>query len=149
MGRFADTLDFDRTSIDGTPFSVGEAVPRIEATLAAYPVEPFFGSAVNREAALLAEAFARQRSAQRPRVVQRGAWTATTATLQTRRRVTLGARTSLQLSVYRRGFNPFRSVQGAEVPSTRFLSMFARPVLRRLASRGETDIPASMARLLT
>jgi hypothetical protein len=60
--------------INGTPLSVAHAVLRIEATLAAHPVQPFFGSAVDREVVLLAEAFARQRSAQRPHVLQRGPW---------------------------------------------------------------------------
>lgn len=60
-------VDDERRSIDG-------AVERIEAVLAAYPVTPFFGSAVNLEIAPLDAELAAQGSAQRAALVQRNQW---------------------------------------------------------------------------
>jgi hypothetical protein len=50
------------------------AVRRIEATLAASPIRPFFGSAPHHDRPLVAEALERRGSPLRPRLEQRGAW---------------------------------------------------------------------------
>lgn len=52
----------------------GAGVAQIEATLAASPLRPFFGSAPHHELPRLAESLARCGSALRPQVVQRLAW---------------------------------------------------------------------------
>jgi len=58
----------------GLRYSVAEAVERIEAALASYPVRPFFGSAPHYELPALGASLQRCGSALRPAVVQRGGW---------------------------------------------------------------------------
>ena len=50
-----------------------EAVVKIEAALAASPIEPFFGSATDYDLRLITQSLARQGSALRPDLIQHGA----------------------------------------------------------------------------
>ncbi len=56
------------------PCDLARAIEVIEATLAAYPVRPFFGSARHHELPFLGESLARQGSSLRPALRQRGGW---------------------------------------------------------------------------
>ena len=58
--------------VDDVPCSLRDAVARIESALAASSIEPFFGSATDYEATLLAESLGRHGSAIQPRIIRRG-----------------------------------------------------------------------------
>jgi len=58
--------------VDDVPCSLQDAVARIESALAASSIEPFFGSATDYEATLLAESLGRHGSAIQPRIIRRG-----------------------------------------------------------------------------
>jgi hypothetical protein len=61
-----------RVLVDDTPCDVQGAVHKIEETLAAYPIRPFFGSAAHHDLPLLAECLVQARSELRPHLVPRG-----------------------------------------------------------------------------